>query len=101
MDDGPSPGTRVLTRVPWFERALLKIRLFAPGDGRKKVKAIIRTADAWLSDGHHEAARHLYRKAISLAAEFRIHHLAKVAQKRLAQAERSAEVQSDATASKA
>jgi len=64
------------------------------------VKAIIRTADAWLSDGHLEAARHLYRKAIMLSGEFRIHHLAKVAQKRLAQAERLSKAQSDAQAFK-
>ncbi len=92
VDDGPSPGTK----LPWSKRLLLRIRLAAPGDDRKKVKTLIRTADSWLSEGHYEAARCLYQKAIELAREFGTHHLGKVASKRLHQAERSHEAHSGA-----
>lgn len=75
---------------------LLKIRLAAPGDGRKKVKAVIRTADSWLSDGNYDAARCLYEKALEMAKAFKSHHLAKVASKRLTDVERSRQMQSGA-----
>lgn len=81
MDDGPSRN------VPWLERLRLKVRLAAPLDGRKKVKAVIRTADAWLVQGYRDAARSLYAKALELAQEFKVYHLEKVASKRLAEFE--------------
>lgn len=92
MDDGPSTGTK----LPWWERLLLKIRLLVPGDGRKKVKTLIRTADSWLKDGYYEAARRLYQEAIELARAFRTYHLGKVASKRLQEAERSRGVRTGA-----
>ena len=83
VDDGPSPSAK----LPWKEWLLLRIRLAVPGDGRKKVKRLIGTADAWLKSGHHDAARRLYQEAIELAKEFKSHHLGKVAVKRLREAE--------------